>query len=779
MPNPVQIEQLFQELNHQFENTASIRYRYYLFRNFIKSLEGEYKRYESYINQIITNLPLFNIPFTWSGLDPSEIEEDIDLFDILSSELQSIRNNIHAKKIIKRLHEVCVIAYCCLNEFELADLHLKSLLDSKISSLSDFAGNNSETGLKFLLNFLSHEIQKNERDIKKLSSLKKEIKPLIVKNKGKVLVPVVEEYVDSNKLPTVQFSRIRRLSVELYSDTEYEDELSQNFNVYGIESPTYVHKKEVINAARDLLREKTKKLSNSFFKGLINYELKSALHEGNSANFAISALWYTALLKKTGLREKFLIKPTVAITGGIENDGNVVEIASESIFQKSKAAFFSWCDVLVVPQAQKEQFEKVIEEFQKQYPARILDVVGVKHIRELFYDRRVTELVKSSAIVYYFQKTLDKSSSPINLLLLIVLLVVILALMSGPVNKNPVSFSFEGNYLVLANSNGVEISRIEVDGETARYQSSEHDIEVNPLAVLTDITNDGINELIWARRGNRADDRSSKVTAWSVRGDSLIWEKELKLTYEFPKQSALLETGLRSNQIRLIETENRGKLVINASSTMYFQSVVFLIDIQNGEIISEYIHIGQLRAMTLADLTGDGIDEIILTGINNAFWKAAIIVLDANDAHGYSPLTDDYRPKGLQPANELVYILVPKTPIGEYLGSIEKYNQGRYLHYDSISESIWARITEGQRFFRDFTEDAFTIIYFNRSMRPIGVGTSDLYDIAARELYEEGAIPFIPGYDYFEAYQDSLLYWNGEEFVRAKKLFSNKESAIN
>jgi hypothetical protein len=50
-------------------------------------------------------------------------------------------------------------------------------------------------------------------------------------------------------------------------------------------------------------------------------------------------------------------------------------------------------------------------------------------------------------------------------------------------------------------------------------------------------------------------------------------------------------------------------------------------------------------------------------------------------------------------------------------------------------------------------------------MAPAGFGTSDQYDIMVRKLHQEGKIPFIPDYDYFESFKDSLLYWDGKEFV--------------
>lgn len=51
----------------------------------------------------------------------------------------------------------------------------------------------------------------------------------------------------------------------------------------------------------------------------------------------------------------------------------------------------------------------------------------------------------------------------------------------------------------------------------------------------------------------------------------------------------------------------------------------------------------------------------------------------------------------------------------------------------------------------------------NNQLRPEGIGTDDQYDVIARQLYEKGEIPFVTGYEYFEAFKDSLLCWNFEK----------------
>ncbi|NBC64348.1 MAG: hypothetical protein GVY07_01625 [Bacteroidetes bacterium] len=221
----------------------------------------------------------------------------------------------------------------------------------------------------------------------------------------------------------------------------------------------------------------------------------------------------------------------------------------------------------------------------------------------------------------------------------------------------------------------------------------------------------------------------------------------------------------------LVETEEGPKVVINANSYFYFQTIVYLLDARTGSLESEYLHIGHMLDMILQDITGDGVDEVMLSGINNAYWMASLAVLDVENLHGYSPLTRDYRPTGMQQAEELHYLLFPKTLVGSYTNPVMKYNEGHRLNYDLIHETIRIQLEEGRVVFREEEGEANLLVTMDKHLKPIGVGTSDVYDIVARQLYEEGQIPEIPDFDYFQAYKDSILYWTGEEFLVAEEYF--------
>jgi hypothetical protein len=292
-----------------------------------------------------------------------------------------------------------------------------------------------------------------------------------------------------------------------------------------------------------------------------------------------------------------------------------------------------------------------------------------------------------------------------------------------------------------------------------------------------DVNGDGINEVVYGENasGHQTDYEVSMVKAYSVSGDSIIWERSLVQNYDFPRQSGVTQREMIVREIQTIDTDDGTKLVMNANSFYYFPAVVFLMDPATGEVESEYLHIGHFRDMLIADHNGDGKEEVILLGISNAFWRASLAVLDPGRMHGHSPLTQDYKPDGLIRADEQAYITIPKTIIGKYTDPIMKYNEGMILYFDMPSNTIRAQVEEGRVHFAQQVGNVILEITFDQDYKPVGVGTSDIYDIVARDLYENDQIPFEPDFDYFEAYQDSILYWSEGEFVRAGEFFGSDD----
>jgi hypothetical protein len=115
-------------------------------------------------------------------------------------------------------------------------------------------------------------------------------------------------------------------------------------------------------------------------------------------------------------------------------------------------------------------------------------------------------------------------------------------------------------------------------------------------------------------------------------------------------------------------------------------------------MVSEYWHSGHLYHLTLADLDGDGRQEIILTGISNGYHQATMVVLDSDRVNGAS--IEATRPEiqihGMGIPHERARLLFSRTdlnsatqPWNEALGSTAQNGKIRvwteeYPHEDGI-----------------------------------------------------------------------------------------------
>lgn len=765
MPDPIQVERLYQGLKLHFESTLSIRHQYVLFRRFIDCLEDSVKKYETYIIQLIDDLSTYPNPLSWSGMDPEDIELDLALLDTLNSELQLSGKCENFHEISDNLKEVCLLLFSCLNDASGAGKYLHKIydirgIDKTVEDQPDILGQVHKllaTQFQNQNDIAKERLKKLERLIKQIDSIQKE-------ESGSAFVPVAEIYQKSGSAKD-EYGRLRKISVELYGESNLKDELIWNMNVLGAEKPSVSHQQDFLHAARKLYKLGNSTKANTYYRGGVRFELSNAVHEGNSANLAAAMLWYTQLLRASGQRERYIVNSHAAITGDVYSDGSVQQVDSMTIPLKIRAAFFSWAKIIVAPAEQSQQFEEELQKLQEKYPRRKLYVIGVQELKEAFFDRRVAAHEVQGRMKYYFSR-MRKEKTRILIPLIIILLFVIARLGYGPVDRNAVVLEFIDNHIALKNKTGGVIKRIDSNELTRDNHTFS-----KPMAVLHDVTGDGKNELIYSNRSERGEDGTPKIRVWSVSGDSLIWEKEYALNYDFPRQNTPLVSGLRPTEIRVAQTSKGNRIVLNSGSSQYFQGVIFVFSAKTGDLLSEYVHTGQIRDIMVMDLNLDGEDEIILTGVNNAYWEAFVAVLDVNNAHGYSPATPDYQPAGIERAEEMIYARIPKTIIGKYVEFLDKYNQGMTLFYDEASEIVTILVVEGWKYFNDLEGLVETLIYFDRYMKPVGFGTSDTYDVVAKELYEKGEIQEIPDFDYFEAFQDSLLYWNGNEFVTTQEYF--------
>jgi hypothetical protein len=117
------------------------------------------------------------------------------------------------------------------------------------------------------------------------------------------------------------------------------------------------------------------------------------------------------------------------------------------------------------------------------------------------------------------------------------------------------------------------------------------------------------------------------------------------------------------------------RIVVSSFHIPLYPHQIAIVD-SNGTTISEYWHSGHLDHLTLADLDGNGREEIIASGISNGYHQATLVVLDTDRVFGAS--SEAARPEiqihGMGVAEERIRLLFHRSDLNLVFGS---YNEGQ------------------------------------------------------------------------------------------------------
>jgi hypothetical protein len=115
-------------------------------------------------------------------------------------------------------------------------------------------------------------------------------------------------------------------------------------------------------------------------------------------------------------------------------------------------------------------------------------------------------------------------------------------------------------------------------------------------------------------------------------------------------------------------TEKRApRIVVLSQHDPWWPSQIAILD-SNGKTISEYWHYGGLSSMVLADLNGDGREEIIATGVSEYDHQATLVVLDPDRVFGASTeVRPAFQIHGMGVAQERLRLLFPRSDLNRAL----------------------------------------------------------------------------------------------------------------
>ncbi len=169
----------------------------------------------------------------------------------------------------------------------------------------------------------------------------------------------------------------------------------------------------------------------------------------------------------------------------------------------------------------------------------------------------------------------------------------------------------------------------------------------------------------------------------------------------------------------LKRTPGKGaRIVVSSSHRLWDPHQIAILD-SNGKLVSEYWHSGHLEHLTLADLDGDGREEIIATGISNGYNQATLVVLDPDRVSGASE--ELARPseqiRGMGIAQERIRLLFPRSDLNIVLAH---YNEGQeavvehgHVRFSTLecNNRAWCRVIyefdTRFRLLRAYADDSF------------------------------------------------------------------------
>jgi hypothetical protein len=109
------------------------------------------------------------------------------------------------------------------------------------------------------------------------------------------------------------------------------------------------------------------------------------------------------------------------------------------------------------------------------------------------------------------------------------------------------------------------------------------------------------------------------------------------------------------------------RIVVLSQHDPWWPSQIAILD-SNGKTISEYWHSGGLNSMVLADLDGDGREEIIATGVSEYDRQATLVVLDSDRVFGASTeVRPGFQIHGFGVAQERLRLLFPRSDLNRAL----------------------------------------------------------------------------------------------------------------
>jgi hypothetical protein len=223
----------------------------------------------------------------------------------------------------------------------------------------------------------------------------------------------------------------------------------------------------------------------------------------------------------------------------------------------------------------------------------------------------------------------------------------------------PVDFRIETSTLVVTDCEGREVWRHKFSTRLAKT-AYEGEPAVRRCA-FADIDDDGSVETLFVYM---------PLDFASVGTVLLCFAEDGGVKWQFVPGKAIRDTRQEYfppffiSNVQVIPVEKScTRILVSSNHYLHNPNQIAMLD-PSGMLVSEYWHSGHLYAVAHTDLNNDGIEEILLAGVNNGYRLATLVILDARYVSGAST-QPGLQIFGFPPGTEKAVVLFPRTCVSK------------------------------------------------------------------------------------------------------------------
>ncbi len=374
-------------------------------------------------------------------------------------------------------------------------------------------------------------------------------------------------------------------------------------------------------------------------------------------------------------------------------------------------------------------------------------------------------------------------------------LAAVVLLTGTPSDRNPTHALIQNHTLIVYNRDNKILWTKNVEGhpdypritsasgrkywpyEARYYQKLDDAIDPLPVRVF-DIDGDGNNEVLFSSGATENYTMAlSPDSLYCFNGDgTLRWRyAPERKGIRFGSADFSAENNWRI--IRFIRVQRTpGERVQLFAASIHLPSWptrIAELDTRNGDELHTYWHTGGLTMAVVTDIEGDGSQEIVFAGINNAYDRVCIIVFDPSNVRGAGPTKKEWKALDRLSGTEKYYVLLPKV---EGIPSNVPYNMARQLEAPNDG-GLMFQTSEGTfEAWRELSDFGGIVYTLGRRMEVTSVIASSRFEMSLERAKREGFLSELRlGENFYRHLKSSVHYWDRtrNEFVDYDKFVAS------